>query len=910
MDAMRVGGIASGLDTNSIIDSLMATAQIPIVRLNNEISDLTYEKTVYNDIIDQLNTLNDAMFDLKLESTFMSKLTTSTNESVLSATASTSTPTGSYTVNVTQTAKPAYASSTYLTKSLTAAGAGVTGLTSNVYAYDQVAGTHDVTISTNAAEDFWTATDVFTANKNESYMKNTAGAVSSTEGVMLDANGMTTADVDETTTMVFKVDGQSYQLNIDLKYEAGTMASAIAQDLEAKINIGLEKSFDTNGKQQIAVRTEYNETTGEYNFAFYDVASDKSVDIAGFVDINDPDNTSTVANSLGIMALSFPEKTNTMTNVITGTSAEDLGKKIKGLDDTTEMNAKGGLFPGATLSTADTGLTVGSFQVYQDSTVNARPATNSKYVGGSFSTITDTTTSEDITNWLKAPLNTDTGSLFDETVTSSVNGTFTINGKEITINEEMSPLEVMAQVNSSGAGVTMKYDYDKNIFVIENNTEGPTQITLGDFGDTSDILDVLNIAVYEGGVLELGQSSGAIDPTATLKEAGFSTAVTSGVFTINGVSIYVDHDVDSVEDIIDKVNNSGAGVTMAYDTIADKFMLTGEGTEKIILGDENDTSSFLQAAGLTYYANAPQEVGTAGTEAIFTVNGTQYTREDNEVSDIVPGMSFSIANTGTSVINVEVDTDIAVTAIAEMAMEYNKLIEMLTPTAPSDSDRDDYAEPLTDDEKASMSEDEIASYQQSYENILYYDTVSGSELRSLKTDIRSQIFQQVALPGTPYDSLVSLGLTTAGSDDGDINITKLGLLLTASSDLEELEEFIKEETTFVDKVANNSNEVFNFFAAQELDSDGEVEYEGWSRTMSTYLYDQTSITSTLSQKTKTSGTIDSNIARLEADIETQQLRAESYLELMWSRFAAMEQQVQYYNTQASYLTNLSSSTTA
>ena len=44
MEAMRVTGLMSGLDTNAIVDSYMAAAKAPIVKMNQEIDELTYEK--------------------------------------------------------------------------------------------------------------------------------------------------------------------------------------------------------------------------------------------------------------------------------------------------------------------------------------------------------------------------------------------------------------------------------------------------------------------------------------------------------------------------------------------------------------------------------------------------------------------------------------------------------------------------------------------------------------------------------------------------------------------------------------------------------------------------------------------------------------------------------------------------
>ena len=80
------------------------------------------------------------------------------------------------------------------------------------------------------------------------------------------------------------------------------------------------------------------------------------------------------------------------------------------------------------------------------------------------------------------------------------------------------------------------------------------------------------------------------------------------------------------------------------------------------------------------------------------MNGVKYTRNSNEVNDVVPGMSFTINTTGTTVFNVKIDTDKAVTALAEFAAKYNTLINALNPTeiAYNDDLREKYSEPLTE----------------------------------------------------------------------------------------------------------------------------------------------------------------------------------------------------------------------
>ena len=105
----------------------------------------------------------------------------------------------------------------------------------------------------------------------------------------------------------------------------------------------------------------------------------------------------------------------------------------------------------------------------------------------------------------------------------------------------------------------------------------------------------------------------AIDPTKTLSSLNLRTPVTAGYFTINGVQINVDPSTQSLNDVINAINSSSAGVTASYDSTNDKLVITGNGNAVINLGSPGDTSNFLQA---TYIQNAPQTLDANGNTTV------------------------------------------------------------------------------------------------------------------------------------------------------------------------------------------------------------------------------------------------------------------------------------------------------
>ena len=936
MEALRVTGLMSGLDTNSIVDAYMTSAKAPIVKLNQEIDELNYEKTTYNNIISMITDVKNSMLDLKMESTFKSKVTTSTKEDVATAVAGINTPTGSYTLNVDQVAEPAYASSIYTNKILAQAGAGIKSFTPSFSPYDQLEGTHNVEIyqgSNYGYNDKWFAKDTFTGNLNETFMVNHADKADKT---LVNGNGELTQDIKGDFTFVYNYNGEQKSFTVSMDYKSGTSLNKIASDLDLEINAKIDALHGNNSEQTMKVTL--NVDDNGFNFSFYDVDSQNEIEVLGFVDAadtGDPNNpaytptpTSQLIDNLGLNATYKSQATKEITNVMISTSAEKLGTKLNSED-------QGGFFAPGKLEFEDgKGVQVGKFQIYQDSSAICRPETYTTFYGYTFDKLENANPPIDraeVEEWLNTKIGSKTtaGNTFfdDGTAFEGLNGVFYINGTKIEIEDytKLTPNELMAKVNSSGAGVTMTYDYEKNIFQIRNNAGGPAELTLGNDTDTSKFFDIFKVGLNSGATYVRGQNKGSLDTSTVISklDPGFTYPMkNSGTFTINGVSIYVDVDNDTIQDVIDKVNKSGAGVTMAYDSNTDKFSLTSTSNERITVGGPNDTSSFLLSTGLVYHQTTEQTIGSEGTDAVFTLNGTKYTRDTNEVNDVVPGMTFNISSTGTTVFNVKTDTDKAVKAVAEFASKYNTLINALNPTEiPYNDDlRSNYSEPLTDDKKATMSEDEIKKYQENYEKIAYYDIISkSSEIRSLKTGIRSNLSSTVNTDNSKFHTIFDVGFVIAGSDTRDTEVTKLGLLFDISTDPAELETYIKESTDFVSILSEDPEGVYNFFAASETvyEKDPDTGKEtsklvniGWGKVYSDYLDTTVNSSSALYKKTSTNGTIESEISSLKEQIDTKTRRVEMYLERLYAQFAAMEEKVGALQQSASYLTNLGSSSTS
>lgn len=84
----RVGGLASGMDIDSIVEKLMSAEKAPLNKLYQQQQKYEWQRDAYREINTALNTFDNYLFDnFRLSSNFYKKTVTSTNDSLVAATA-------------------------------------------------------------------------------------------------------------------------------------------------------------------------------------------------------------------------------------------------------------------------------------------------------------------------------------------------------------------------------------------------------------------------------------------------------------------------------------------------------------------------------------------------------------------------------------------------------------------------------------------------------------------------------------------------------------------------------------------------------------------------------------------------------------------------------------------------------
>ncbi|HVM40831.1 MAG TPA: flagellin hook IN motif-containing protein [Acidimicrobiia bacterium] len=177
-----------------------------------------------------------------------------------------------------------------------------------------------------------------------------------------------------------------------------------------------------------------------------------------------------------------------------------------------------------------------------------------------------------------------------------VAGSFTVNGVQIDVAADDSVTSVLAKITASAAGVRAWYDEATQQVTVEATTAGPVDIEFG--ADSSGFLAAVNLA---GAPVNLGVVGNEAD--VAMAEVDEFASVTAGIITINGVDITIDPTNDSVQDVVDRINESDAGVRASVS--GSSFQLLGSTGSDLVIS--SGTTGFFAAVHIVDGIYAPRE---------------------------------------------------------------------------------------------------------------------------------------------------------------------------------------------------------------------------------------------------------------------------------------------------------------
>lgn len=404
------------------------------------------------------------------------------------------------------------------------------------------------------------------------------------------------------------------------------------------------------------------------------------------------------------------------------------------------------------------------------------------------------------------------------------------------------------------------------------------------------------VTVYEGETGVLGAigftagDSNSLNLSTTLADA-FSGAALD--FTINGKNSITDMGIvstDTIKQMMDKINASGAGVSVSYSSISDKFTMQATSEGAVNNTSLTDTDGFF-ANSLKIADGADR---TAGQDALLSINGVATSRSSNTFT--VDGTSITLKSVPTdpaTVINIGITSDpsSAVQTIKNFITKYNELIEKITLKTEERRYRD-YT-PLTDEQKADMTEGDIKKWEEKAMSGLLR---SDSTIQAISDNLRRAVNDPVEGLGI---SLKDIGITVSPfyQDRGKLVLdeTKLSSALTERPN-EVIELFTRESsTTYADSAnrgtrdaengwMNRINDIFNDNIRITRDANGNkgllIEKAGSEK-------EGSEVASALAKR----------ILTMDNTIATLLERMADKSELYYSQFARMESALSQMNSQ-------------
>lgn len=254
--------------------------------------------------------------------------------------------------------------------------------------------------------------------------------------------------------------------------------------------------------------------------------------------------------------------------------------------------------------------------------------------------------------------------------------------------------------------------------------------------------------------------------------------------TVNGKTVGEFTQDTALETVLNAINSdTEAGVNVSYSNLTNQFVFTAKQTGE---GGQIEMGDDLAKALFGTVDTGVKETYTAGQDAIFkaTVNGSpmNFSRSSNTFD--MDGMSVTLKGTfnnnttqtgpiasdnisdalfveGESVtFTSKTDTDTVVDAIKQMVEDYNAIVKEVKEaysTMPLQQTNGSKYEPLTDEDKADMSESEIEAYEEKAKTGLLF---GDNDLSSLYNALRSA----VAPGGNDGSFLRSIGINTSYSE--------------------------------------------------------------------------------------------------------------------------------------------------
>lgn len=327
-----------------------------------------------------------------------------------------------------------------------------------------------------------------------------------------------------------------------------------------------------------------------------------------------------------------------------------------------------------------------------------------------------------------------------------------------------------------------------------------------------------------------------------------SSIGTTGSITITGTTTTTitptTYTVAGMVDAINSANISGVSATIA------NLGTSASPDYQIRIVNTSDTAATIALSSTSSVADFTglDFVNAAAVTGSLKINGTTVTRSSNAITDLIPGLTINLVGTGDSTITVAQDNSALSSKISAFVTSFNALDKSLK---------------------------DISSYDATAKKgaALYGD----STINSLRREIRSIITSTLGVDSTTsYNRLSQVGVSF--KSDGTLSLTS---------------------TTLNTAISANFNKVASLFSGTGDSTDSST-LQGFAYQLNTLLTTATGIDGLITNR---KSSLQSEIRRLQARADQEQLRLADLQQMYQRQYTALDKTVASLNSMASYLTN-------
>lgn len=364
---------------------------------------------------------------------------------------------------------------------------------------------------------------------------------------------------------------------------------------------------------------------------------------------------------------------------------------------------------------------------------------------------------------------------------------------------------------------------------------------------------------------------------------------------IEGADSITINETDSIADMMEKINKSGV-VKVSYLETADRLVFnavndgalgnnvsfSGDFADDLFKGiasDKRKLDGGQDAIISVKYAGGGDPIELKRSSNTFDLEGSTITVSgtfgDYDASGKVIENSANTVSFTTSA-----DSDKIIDTVSSMIDEYNALVELVNGNASTRPNRD--YQPLTDEQKKEMSEDEIKAWNEKAKSgILFND----SSLTGMASELR-YVFSGVLDIG----SLEKMGITVSGDykENGKITFDKDKFKAALDTDLDTVKNLFTE--------APSANDRGGFMARMKSITDKYASTTGIPKGILIEKAGSTQVASSLTENTlqKKIDEYDEMIKQLKKKLQTE-------IDRYTKEFSSLEQIIAQMNSQSSWL---------